>query len=297
MTMRIYQNFFFITVKISVVLLVLLFSNISFSQNALIVQANSEFNESVSNTAQTLQSGKKSQSKINQLASETDTLLNEYQTLLKKTEYQKSYNQELSILQAEQLHELASLDRQIKDIIITKQKVLPLLREMVQTLEQFIKLDLPFRLTDRLTSVDKLSQLLSSSSVSISEKYRRVMELYQAENDNNYNLEVYRDNVMFNEETLSVQILRIGRSNLYFQTMDANVSAMWNQQTKQWDLLDNKYQLNIRKAMRIASKKAAPELLELPYSTELDGAKLGGARLGDTKLNSTQLKNSQIGGL
>jgi hypothetical protein len=292
MTMRIYQIFFFITAKSSVVLLALLFSNINLAQNTLIVKANSSFNESVNNTAQTLQSGEKSQSKINQLANETDTLLNEYQTLLKKTEYQKSYNQELSILQAEQLQEHASLDRQIKDIIITKQQVLPLLREMVQTLEQFIKLDLPFRLTDRLTSVDKLSQLLSSSSASISEKYRRVMELYQAENDNNYNLEVYRDNVMFNEETLSVQVLRIGRSNLYFQTMDANVSAMWNQQTKQWDLLDNKYKLNIRKAMRIAAKKAAPELLELPYSTEFDGTKLG-----STKLGSTKLKNSQIGGL
>jgi hypothetical protein len=50
--------------------------------------------------------------------------------------------------------------------------------------------------------------------------------------------------------------------------------------------------LNIRKAMRIAAKKAAPELLELPYSTEFDGTKLG-----STKLGSTKLKNSQIGGL
>jgi ElaB/YqjD/DUF883 family membrane-anchored ribosome-binding protein len=139
MTMRIYQIFFSITTKSSVVLLALIFSNISLAQNTPIAQANSAFNESMNNTAQILQSGEKSQSKINQLASEADTLLNEYQALLKKTEYQKSYNQELSILQTEQLQELASLDRQIKDIIITKQQVLPLLREMVQTLEQFIK--------------------------------------------------------------------------------------------------------------------------------------------------------------
>jgi hypothetical protein len=281
MTMRIYQKFFFISVKMSLLLIILIFTNISLAANTPITQADHSFNKSMNNTAHTLQSGKKSQSKVNKLVSETDALLNEYQALLKKTEYQKSYNQELNILQTEQLQELASLDRQIKDIIITKQQVLPLLREMVQTLEQFIKLDLPFRLTDRLTSVDKLSQLLSSSSVTISEKYRRVMELYQAENDNNYDLEVYRDNVTFNEEELSVQVLRIGRSNLYFQTMNANVSAMWNQQNKQWDVLDNKYKLNIRKAMRIASKKAAPELLELPYSTQLDNNKLKVSQKGD----------------
>lgn len=279
--MRIYQKFFFISVKMSLLLIILIFTNISLAANTPITQADHSFNKSMNNTAHTLQSGKKSQSKVNKLVSETDALLNEYQALLKKTEYQKSYNQELNILQTEQLQELASLDRQIKDIIITKQQVLPLLREMVQTLEQFIKLDLPFRLTDRLTSVDKLSQLLSSSSVTISEKYRRVMELYQAENDNNYDLEVYRDNVTFNEEELSVQVLRIGRSNLYFQTMNANVSAMWNQQNKQWDVLDNKYKLNIRKAMRIASKKAAPELLELPYSTQLDNNKLKVSQKGD----------------
>ena len=192
---------------------------------------------------------------------------------------QRIENAQLTITQREafiatQEATIASLEQQIKDIIITKQQLLPLLREMVSTLEQFIKLDLPFRKQQRLTAVDKLTQLLASSSVTISEKYRRVMEMYQAENDYNYDLEVYRDNVVVNDETLSVQVLRIGRSNLYFQTMDAQISAIWNQAQKDWQVLDNQYQLNIRKAMRIASKKAAPELLELPLSVNLDNTHL-----------------------
>jgi hypothetical protein len=264
---------YFISTPISRLLLLmpaLLFTSTGVAQVTAAQHANNNLSESINHTQQTLSAGKNSQNKVNRLASETDALLNEYQALLKKTEYQKSYNQELRILKTEQLQALAELDQQLKDIVITKQQLLPLLREMVQTLEQFIKLDLPFRRIERLTSVDKLSKLLSSSSASISEKYRRVMEMYQAENDYNYDLEVYRDNVTLNDEDLSVQVLRIGRSNLYFQTMDANVSAMWNQESKNWDVLDNKYQLNIRKAMRIASKKAAPELLELPFITVLD---------------------------
>jgi hypothetical protein len=264
---------YFISTHISRLLLLmpaLLFSSTGVAQVTAAQHANNNLNKSINHTQQTLSAGKNSQNKVNRLAGETDALLNEYQALLKKTEYQKSYNEELRILKTEQLQALAELDQQLKDIVITKQQLLPLLREMVQTLEQFIKLDLPFRRTERLTSVDKLFKVLSSSSASISEKYRRVMEMYQAENDYNYDLEVYRDNVTLNEEELSVQVLRIGRSNLYFQTMDVNVSAMWNQERKSWDVLDNKYQLNIRKAMRIASKKAAPELLELPYVTVLD---------------------------
>ncbi len=242
--------------------------------NAQLAQSKDTLNDSLNHTEQTLNLGRSSQAKVNQLASETDQLLDQYQALLKKSEYQKSYNEELRTLQGEQRVEMASLEQQIKDIIITKQQLLPLLRKMVSTLEQFIKLDLPFRKQQRLTAVDKLTQLLASSSVSISEKYRRVMEMYQAENDYNYDLEVYRDNVVVNDETLSVQVLRIGRSNLYFQTMDAQISATWNQAQEGWQVLDNQYQLNIRKAMRIASKKAAPELLELPLSVNLDNTHL-----------------------
>jgi hypothetical protein len=235
--------------------------------------ANHVLTDSLNNNRQTLDIGKSSQERVDHLMSETDKLLNEYQALLQKSEYQKSYNNELRILKEEQVEELISLDQQLKDIVITKQKLLPLLREMVSTLTQFIKLDLPFKKKQRLIALDKLNQVLSSSSTSISEKYRRVMEMYQAENDYNYDLEVYRDTVELNNERLSVQILRIGRSHLYLQTMDGKTSAMWNKESKAWGVLDNRYHLNIRKAMRVASKKSAPELLELPYSAELSNAR------------------------
>jgi len=235
-------------------------------------QAKSHFQQSMDNTEATRLMGVKSQQTIDQLANQQQQLLAEYQALLKKSEYQKSYNQELTILKKEQTQEIALLKQQIADIKLTKQQLLPLLREMVATLEQFIRLDLPFKLQQRLTSIDKLKRLLSSSRASISEKYRRVMELYQAENDYNYDLEVYRDNISMAGDTLSVQILRIGRSNLYMQTMDGNKSAMWNRQQQNWQLLGDQYQLNIRKAMRVAAKKSAPELLNLPYITDLQRA-------------------------
>ena len=247
---------------------------ISAHSHAQAPAANHVLTDSLNNNRQTLEMGKTSQKRVDRFVSETDLLLNEYQSLLKKSEYQAAYNKELRILKGEQVEELISLEQQIKDIVITKQQLLPLLREMVSTLSQFIKLDLPFKQQQRLIAIDKLNQVLASSSVSISEKYRRVMEMYQAENDYNYDLEVYRDTVALNNESLSVQILRVGRSHLYFQTMDGKISAMWNQESKAWLLLDDAYHLKIRKAMRIASKKSAPELLELPYSTELSAASM-----------------------
>lgn len=251
-------------------LVTLFFSGLSMANEVEGVLSNkSLLQQSMDNTQSTRLMGVNSQQKIDRLASEQQQLLLEYQALLKKSEYQKSYNEELTILEKEQVVELASLRQQISDIKLTKQQLLPQLREMVITLEQFIRLDLPFKLQQRLTSVDKLKRLLSSSRTPISEKYRRVMELYQAENDYNYDLEVYRDNISLAGDELSVQVLRVGRSNLYMQTMDGKISAMWNAQQKNWQLLDEQYRLNIRKAMRVAAKKSAPELLNLPYDTNV----------------------------
>ncbi len=224
--------------------------------------------QGMSNTEKTRMMGVKSQQKIDQLANDQQELLAEYQALLKKSEYQESYNKELTILKKEQSQEVINLKQQISDIKLTKQQLLPLLREMVATLEQFVHLDLPFKRQLRLASIEKLKTLLSSSRVSISEKYRRVMELYQAENDYNYNLEVYRDKIWLASEELAVQVLRVGRSNLYMQTMDGQKSGMWDIQLKTWKVLDGQYHLAIRKAMRVADKKMAPELLSLPVSTE-----------------------------
>ncbi len=226
------------------------------------------FQQGMNNTEKTRIMGVESQQKIDQLANDQQELLAEYQALLKKSEYQESYNKELSILKKEQTQEIISLKQQISDIKLTKQQLLPLLREMVATLEQFVQLDLPFKRQQRLASIDKLKALLSSSRASISEKYRRVMELYQTENDYNYNLEVYREKIWLAEEALAVQVLRIGRGNLYMQTMDGQKSGMWNTQLKKWQVLDGQYHLAIRKAMRVADKKMAPELLSLPVSTK-----------------------------
>ncbi len=254
------------TIRLFVVALML--SGLSLSVFSEDIQVNKQLlQQGMNNTEKTRMMGVKSQQKIDQIAGDQQKLLAEYQALLKKSEYQESYNKELTILKKEQTQEIINLKQQISDIKLTKQQLLPLLREMVATLEQFVHLDLPFKRQQRLASIDKLKGLLSSSRASISEKYRRVMELYQTENDYNYNLEVYRDKIWLAEEQLAVQVLRVGRSNLYMQTMDGQKSGMWNTQLKTWQVLDSQYHLAIRKAMRVADKKMAPELLSLPVST------------------------------
>jgi len=231
-----------------------------------------QLKQSLETAEKTQRMGQQSQQVVNTLAKQQQELLDKYQKLLRKTEYQKEYNQELRILEIEQKENIEILQQKIEDVKLTKQQLLPLLREMVKTLDQFILLDLPFHKEARLNSINEIKGFLSRSNVSISEKFRRVMAFYQAENDYNYNLEVYRDNIEISDESRSVQVLRVGRNALYLQTLDGKLSALWNKHTKQWQILDDKYQRPIRKAMRIASQKSAPDLITLPYLTLLDQA-------------------------
>ncbi|GAA6135586.1 DUF3450 domain-containing protein [Oceaniserpentilla sp. 4NH20-0058] len=229
-----------------------------------------QLKQSLEVAEKTQKMGQHSQKIVNKLANQQQQLLEKYQKLLRTTEYQKEYNQELRILKEEQKENIAILQQKIEDVKWTKQQILPLLREMTKTLEQFIRLDLPFHRENRLLGVNELKTLLSRSSITVTEKFRRVMAFYQAENDYNYDLEVYRDNVELNSELLSVQILRVGRNALYVQTLDRKLSAIWNKHSQEWQILSNEFNRPIQQAMRVAGKKTAPNLLTLPYLTMLD---------------------------
>lgn len=226
--------------------------------------------ESFDITHKTQKMGQDSQQVVDKLAKQQQELLQQYQRLLRKTEYQKEYNQELLLLKEEQATSIVTLRKKIEDVKLTKQQLLPLLREMTKTLEQFIQLDLPFHKENRLMGINDLKKLLSRSSVTITEKFRRVMAFYQAENDYNYDLEVYRDNIILNSESRSVQILRVGRNALYMQTLDGQLSALWNKHKQDWQTLNIEFNRPIQKAIRITEQKAAPSLLTLPYLISLD---------------------------
>lgn len=232
--------------------------------SASIYANESKLDEGFSVTHKTQKMGQNSQKKIDRLAVQSRELFHQYQQLLNQAQYQQAYNEELAKLETQQTAEIKALKQQIADIKITQQQLTPLLREMVDTLAIFIQLDLPFERKQRLESTDELLILLDSSQSNTAEKFRRVMELYQAENDYNYDMQVYRESVTYEGKPLSVQTLRIGRSMLYFQSTDGKRSALWDKKTQQWQLMDNRYNTYIAKAIRVASKQSAPELLSLP---------------------------------
>lgn len=217
---------------------------------------------------QTNQAGQHSQRIVDKLSRETQNMLREYQNLMQKGDYQNAYNAELKQRLEEQSEEIDSLKKQLADVQITRLHIMPFLRDQTAALKQFIELDLPFEQEARLASIQRLEAMLASSKVSLSEKFRRVMQAWQTESDYSYQLQSYRDTVQWQGESLSVNFLRVGRLALYFQSLDGKVSAYWQTASKQWQAIDDQYHGAIQQALRVADKQLPPQLLALPIRHE-----------------------------
>lgn len=205
-----------------------------------------------------------SQNKINKLSDKTDRMLEQYRSAIHQTKTLRSYNQHLKTLVNSQEQQKTSLEQQLKEIDTTQQEIVPLILRMLDNLDKFIALDLPFLPEERNLRLSSLKEMTVQADISNAEKFRRIIEAYQIENEYGNTIEAYRANLTLNNQTSSVDYLRLGRVALYFQRFDGSEAGFWNKENKQWEILSSDYQQAIRNGLRIARKEAAPNLLILP---------------------------------
>ena len=214
------------------------------------------------------------QVRINQLDDQSKNLTEEYRSLLRQKKSLDTYNEQLERLIFSQEEELSSIEQQINEIDFTQREITPLMISMLDALEHFIQLDVPFLPNERTKRVGDLRTLLDRADVSVSEKFRKVIEAYQIENDYGRTIEAYRAPLKLDIDsaTKTVDYLRIGRVALFYQSIDGAERAFWDVNKKRWKPLDDSYRRNLNQGLRIARKQSAPDLLVLPVSSPSKGA-------------------------
>ena len=135
---------------------------------------------------------------------------------------------------------------------------------MLDALQQFNQLDLPFLQKERATRLAKLRELMTRADITVSEKYRRVLEAYQIEVEYGRTLETYREKA---DDNIVYDYLRIGRTALYRLTLAGDTAWAWDKASANWLLLEASLLRDIRKAQDVARQTAAPELLTIPLPT------------------------------
>jgi hypothetical protein len=170
------------------------------------------------------------------------------------------FNQLLEEQVRSQEQEMASIQRQLVDIDTTNREVLPLLQRMVDTLDRFVQLDVPFLIEERTARVDNLKRIIDRADVSIAEKYRQILDAYQSELDYGRTVEAYEGK---GPDGRTVEFARLGRVTLLYRTLDGSEAGYWDAQQKDW-VRDPSYHDAVEQAIGRAREDGAPELLTVP---------------------------------
>ena len=206
----------------------------------------------------------KSQTKIDNVYGQTQELLAEYRSVVDESELLKVYNDHVARLVADQNAQIESFDRQIATIDNTKQNVVPLMYRMIDTLEQFIKADVPFNSDNRLARVERLRETMVSSSVTTSEKFRQVLEAYTIEAAYSSLVSASQGTLEIDGKSINVDFGQLGRITYVAQSFDLKHAWVWDNNTKQWKELGDEYLKPVKEVIRMARKQATLELVKLP---------------------------------
>ncbi|MCV2883140.1 DUF3450 domain-containing protein [Aestuariibacter sp. AA17] len=209
-------------------------------------------------------SAAKSQEKINNLYEQSQELLAEYRQTVDETENLKVYNDYVATLVADQEEGIASLQRQIDDIEGTKRGIVPLMFRMIESLEKFIELDVPIKYEERKARVERLRDVMANSNVTVSERFRQVVEAYMVELEYGSKIDAYQGKLDYNGTEIAVDFFNLGRTALLALSLDQKNAFMFNKDTRSWEKLGDEYLESTVKAVRMARKTLPIDLIKLP---------------------------------
>jgi hypothetical protein len=208
--------------------------------------------------------GLSSQARIDKLQEQTNDIVQEFNTVNKQIEGLRVYNSQLERQIAKQLEMVSQLEESIANVTVIERQIQPLILRMLEGITQFINLDMPFAIDDRLGELEKVTNNMDSADFSVAEKFRQVLELYKIEAEYGRKISTYEDTLVVDGNEREVNILQVGRIALVYQTKDTNLSGAWDASQGAWVPLDGSYRSAILKGIRIAKQQATIDILELP---------------------------------
>jgi chromosome segregation ATPase len=225
--------------------------------------AGAQLNPTLQAQAKVDQAATQAQEEMEEIQDRTLDAAGRYAQAMTEAESYEKYNDQLREQVKSQTEEIASIQQQLVDIETTNREVQPLMDKMVRALDRFVALDVPFLIEERTARVENLKRILARSDVTISEKYRLILEAYQIELEYGRTLESYEGVLNAGDNRRTVEFVRLGRISLMYRTLDGSETGYWDAAQKQW-VVDNSYAEAIEQAIRVANQDGAPELLTVP---------------------------------
>ncbi|MYD46138.1 MAG: DUF3450 domain-containing protein [Gammaproteobacteria bacterium] len=206
------------------------------------------------------------QGKINDLEEEHLSAKLQYRNKLKTIDGQKVHNRALTLQIRKQEDNLETLAESIAKVDLIKSQITPLMSQMIEGLADLIELDKPFDLEERRKRVEDLRELHERYDVEDSEKFAQVLNAYEIESEYGRTMDVKQKDLALppDGKINNVNILRVGRIALVYQTLEGNETGWWNPKSKEWERLPNRYNTPIKNGIKMANKQLTSGLFQVP---------------------------------
>lgn len=205
------------------------------------------------------------QEEISRLANEASSTFEEFKRANDNLEslqvLNAGFRKQISI----QEDTIRTLDESIAGVEQVTREIPLLMEKMLVGIEQFIELDYPFLVDERANRIQFARDAIDNPDVSIAEKFRQVLVMYQTEAAYGRTIDTYPDTININGADMDVNVARIGRVALMYQTTDRQQTGAWDNNARQWvELPPGEYRTAVQDAIRVASQLDAPKIINLP---------------------------------
>jgi len=157
-----------------------------------------------------------------------------------------------------------ALEHQIAQIACISDELVPFLEQTYDRLALLVTEDVPFLSEERRKRLGTLRRTLDDAMVSTGEKFRKMMEALSIEAEYGNTVEVYQEEIPIDNGKIQVNIFRLGRISLFFQTLDGNTTGYFDPATFTWKKFPPRYNRQIKKAVEMGGKRRPVDLLDLP---------------------------------
>jgi hypothetical protein len=230
---------------------------------ALAAPAGAQLQEALTAQAQVDRDAAQAQEQVNEVRERTQDAAGRYAQAMADADSLERFNAQLQEQVNGQEEEIASIEQQLLQIETTNREVQPLMQQMVDTLVRFVELDVPFLLEERTTRVEELKNIMGRADVTVSEKYRRILEAYQIELEYGRTLSAYEGRLGTGADARTVEFAQLGRVSLMYRTLDGSETGYWDRDKKDW-VVDESYKEAVEEAIRVARRDGAADLLTVP---------------------------------
>lgn len=160
--------------------------------------------------------------------------------------------------------QVAELERRLSESTRLQAVITDTLRATLLRLEEVVAADQPFLAEERQGRLEFLRRQMAQPEIAPAEKLRRLLEAMLIEAKYGETTEVTQESIKIGGEESFVDLLRIGRLAMFWQTPDGQRTGTYDPVSGQFVELPGQYRRSVKQAMEMASNMRVIELLSLP---------------------------------